>query len=224
MRLTIFAATGGIGREMLVQALAAGHDVTAVARRPEQLAGLGVRVVGTDLADADPAVLRSAVGGADAVLSGLGARTAGDAAAGVVRRGTQAIIKAMQETGVRRLVVVSAASVGTVASPGRPHPPRYNPGDGLVMRHVIAPIAKALFRRQYADLALMEDAVRASGLDWTISRPPRLLDRRLRRRYRTAYEKNVRTGMFIARSDVAAHMLAVAAQPATVGHVIGIAY
>ena len=68
------------------------------------------------------------------------------------------------------------------------------------------------------------DAVRASGLDWTISRPPRLLDRRLRRRYRIAYEKNVRTGMFIARSDVAAHMLAVTVRPATVGRVIGIAY
>jgi len=64
------------------------------------------------------------------------------------------------------------------------------------------------------------DAVRASGLDWTISRLPRLLDRR----YRIAYEKNVRTGMFIARSDVAAHMLAVTGRPATVGRVIGIAY
>lgn len=32
MKLTIFAATGGIGRQLLGQAIAAGHDVTAVAR------------------------------------------------------------------------------------------------------------------------------------------------------------------------------------------------
>ena len=37
MKLTVIAATGGIGREVLQQALAAGHDVTAVARHPERL-------------------------------------------------------------------------------------------------------------------------------------------------------------------------------------------
>ena len=51
----IVSATGGIGRQLLEQALAAGHDVTA------------------GLASADPAALRPAVEGADAVLSGLGA-------------------------------------------------------------------------------------------------------------------------------------------------------
>lgn len=34
MKLTIFAATGGIGGHALEQALAAGHDVTAVVRNP----------------------------------------------------------------------------------------------------------------------------------------------------------------------------------------------
>jgi uncharacterized protein YbjT (DUF2867 family) len=37
MRLTIFAATGGIGRQLVDQAVAAGHDVTAVARNPQNL-------------------------------------------------------------------------------------------------------------------------------------------------------------------------------------------
>ncbi len=32
MKLTIIAATGGVGRELLEQAVAAGHDVTAVVR------------------------------------------------------------------------------------------------------------------------------------------------------------------------------------------------
>src|ERR1039457_6879483 len=39
MKLTIFAATGGIGRQILEQAIAAGHDVTAVARNPQKLPG-----------------------------------------------------------------------------------------------------------------------------------------------------------------------------------------
>src|SRR5581483_4677750 len=56
MRLTVFGATGGIGRQLLAQAIAAGHDVTAVARNPRDLPP-EVRVVTADLSDPDPAVL-----------------------------------------------------------------------------------------------------------------------------------------------------------------------
>ncbi len=71
MKVTIIAATGGVGRELVTQALAAGHQVTAVARRPRDLPPQ-VRVVTADLRQPDPAALESAVRGADAVLSGLG--------------------------------------------------------------------------------------------------------------------------------------------------------
>src|SRR6184192_2219843 len=185
MRLTIFAATGGTGRQVLDQAIAAGHDVTAVVRNPRKL-GREVRVVKADLSAPDPGVLESAVRGADAVISALGAVSRSDV--GVAWQGTRAIVQAMKATGVRRIVVVSAAPISTVASPGRPNPPRHNPGDGFFMRHVAAPLAKAAFRRHYEDLALMEDLLRDSDLDWTVTRPPRLLDGRLTADYRTAYE------------------------------------
>src|SRR3954451_6194820 len=120
MKLTIFAATGGIGRQLLEQALAAGHDVTAVARNPRSL-DRKARIVTADLTAADPAVLASAVDGSDAVLSGLGPRKP-RSEAGITSRGTEAILTAMQTTGVRRIVVVSAAPIGTVPSPGRPNP------------------------------------------------------------------------------------------------------
>lgn len=222
MRLTILAATGGIGSQIFAQAVAAGHDVTAVVRNPSRVPDSPARVVVDDLADADPATMQEAVRGADAVLSGLGARSAAEA--GVASRGTRTVAEAMQATGVRRIVVVSAASVGTVPSPGRPNPPRHNPGDGFFMRHIAAPLAKAAFRRHYEDLALMEDLLRDSDLDWTVTRPPRLLDGRLTRAYRTAYEQNVRAGMFISRADVAHLMLDVLGRPETINRVIGIAY
>jgi putative NADH-flavin reductase len=120
MKLTIVAATGGIGRQLLEQALAAGHEVTAVVRNPNKLSR-EVRTVTADLTAADPAALQSAVAGADAVLSGLGPRS--NAEAGITWRGTRAIVAAMQATGVRRIVAVSAAPIGTVPSPGRPKPP-----------------------------------------------------------------------------------------------------
>jgi uncharacterized protein YbjT (DUF2867 family) len=120
--------------------------------------------------------------------------------------------------------VVSAAPIGTVPSPGRPHPPKHDPGDGFVMRHVLVPVVKRVLRAHYADTALMEDIVRDSGLEWTIVRPPRLLDKPLTGHYRTALDQNPRGGSSIARADVAHLMLAVLDQPAMRQRIVGIAY
>jgi putative NADH-flavin reductase len=220
MKLTIFAATGGIGRHLLSQALAAGHDVTAVARNPAALPA-GVRAVRADLATAPPAALATTVGGADAVLSALGPRS--KAEYGIAATGTAAITGAMQAAAVRRVVVVSAAPVGTVASPERPRPPRHDPGDGFVMAHVLSPLVTAALRDQYADLARMEDILAGSGLDWTAVRPPRLTNKAQTGGYRTASGRNLRRGLTVSRADVAHLMLAVLGQPDTIGQTIGIA-
>jgi putative NADH-flavin reductase len=221
MRLTIIAATGGIGRQLVGQAVAGGHEVTAVARNPRDLP-TGIRVVRADLsADATDA-LKDAVDGADAVLSGLGPRVKTDA--GVAARGTRSIVDAMHATDARRLLVVSAAPIGTVVSPGRPNPPKHDPGDGFVMRHVMNPLIRRILREHYADLAVMEDVVRDSGLQWTIIRPPQLTDTPWTGKYRTAYGQNLRRGLKVSRADVADLMLALVAQPESIGPVVGVAY
>jgi putative NADH-flavin reductase len=221
MKLTIFAATGGIGARVLEQAIDAGHDVTAVVRNPKKL-GRAARVVRADLASPDPAALESAVRGADAVVSALGAVSASDL--GVAWRGTRAIVEAMQAACVRRIVVVSAAPISTVPSPGRPTPPRHDPGDGFFMRYVLSPLIKAVLRQHYADLARMEDVLRDSGLDWTVVRPPRLTDKALTGTYRTASGQNLRRGLRISRADVAHLMLRVIDEPRTIRQAIGVAY
>jgi putative NADH-flavin reductase len=92
------------------------------------------------------------------------------------------------------------------------------------MRNLFNPLIKAALRKHYADLALMEDILRDSGLDWTIVRPPRLTDKQLTGTYRTAYGQNLRRGLFISRADVAHLMLRVLEQPETIKQTIGIAY
>jgi putative NADH-flavin reductase len=224
MKLTIFAATGGIGRQLLEQAVDAGHDVTAVVRHPQKLPGKlsgQVHVVSADLAAPDPATLAAAVRGADGVLSGLGPRS--KAETGIVARGTQAIVAAMETAGARRIVVVSAAPVGTVPSPGRPNPPKRDPGDGYLMRHLLNPLIKTVFGQNYADLARMEDILRDSDLDWTVVRPPRLTDKPLTGSYRTAHGQNLRRGLVVSRADVAHYMLRALQQPETIRQTIGIA-
>ena len=209
MKITIFAATGGIGRQALEQAFAAGHDVTAVVRDPRNLPATPARVLTADLADAEPAALSSAVAGAGAVLSCLGSRSKADAEAGIVWHGTLAITAAMRASGVRRIIVVSAAPVGTVPSPARPAPPRYDPGDGFLLRHLLVPVVKA--------------ALRDSDLDWTVVRPPRLTGKPLTGTYRMAYDQNLRHGMSISRADVAHVMLRVLAEPQTFRRTVSVA-
>lgn len=221
MKLTIFAATGGVGRLALQQAVAAGYDVTAVVRDPTKVPA-AVPVVEADLAAADPAVLQAAVAGADAVLSALGPRSSAEA--GVASRGARAIVAAMGATGVRRIVVVSSAAIFTVPSPGRPRPPKHDPGNGVFMRHLVFPLLGAALRKQYADLAVMEDVVGDSGLDWTVVRPNRLTGKATTGTYRTARGQNVRHGRSISRGDVAHLMLRVLEQPDTIEQAVAIAY
>jgi uncharacterized protein YbjT (DUF2867 family) len=222
MNITVFGATGGIGGHALRQALTAGHQVTAVVRDPAKLTGpTPSRTITADLTTAEPAIFDAAVSDADAVLSCLGPRSRSDV--GITASASNAIVRAMKATDTRRIVVVSAAPIGTTASPGRPNPPKHDPGDGLFMRTVLGPMIKTILRANYADLALMEDALRDSGLDWTVVRPPRLTDKPLTGTYRTARDENVRGGTTISRADVAHLMLATTTRPDTVGHTIGIA-
>jgi len=220
MKLVIFAATGGIGRAAVDQALAAGHEVTAAVRNPSRLPPR-VRGVQVDLSAPDAAAIESAIAGNDAVLSALGPRSRADI--GIAAPGTRAIISAMQATGVRRIVVVSAAPTSTIAVLRRPNPPRHDPGDGFFMRHVLTPMIGRILRAHYVDLAEMEEDLRESGLEWTVVRPPRLNDKPFTGGYRRAYGRNIRGGFAIPRADVAHLMLHVLDQPESIGQYIGVA-
>jgi hypothetical protein len=129
----------------------------------------------------------------------------------------------MQAEHVRRIIIVSAAPVGPVPVPGQPRPPKHDPGDGFFMRYLGSRIARTMFGRHYADLAETEQILRDSGLEWTVSRPPRLTDKPMTGVYRVALNRNIRGGFSVSRADVAHHMLRMVDQPETVKQVVGIA-
>ena len=135
MKLALFGATGGVGREVLSQAVAAGHAVRAVVRNPSKLSA-GVDVIRQDLATPDVEVLAAALRDVDAVISAVGPNRA--AQAGIVARATAAITHAMDGAGVRRLVVISAAPVGVVPVDPPTTAASLRPGDDLLMRHLLA--------------------------------------------------------------------------------------
>jgi putative NADH-flavin reductase len=223
MNITVFGATGRTGSHVMRQAIDAGHRVTVIVRDPAGLAGANPhRVITASVRTAPDEVLVEAVSGADAVLSALGPRSRADI--GIATAATTAIVRAMKAGDARRIIVLSAAPVSTTPSPGRPRPPRHDPGEGFVMRTVLTPMIQRVLSYNYTDLARMEDVLRDSGLDWTSVRPPQLTDKPRTGHYRTATEQNLRGGVRIARADLADLMLNAIGQPETFGHAIGVAY
>ena len=209
MKLTIFGASGVTGTFLTEQALAAGHQVSAVVRDPARLSvagSPGLRVVTADLMD--PLAISPAVAGADAVLATFGPRGTGPTR--VLREGTRSVIEAMRKEGARRLVLVSGSIVA-------------DEGEGPAMRYLVKPLARrTVLRHVAADMRLAEEEIRESGLDWTIVRPPRLTSR-ASGTYRTAIDRNLTRGVTVSRADLAACMLAIIGDPATIHHHIGIA-
>ncbi|MFE3029980.1 NAD(P)-dependent oxidoreductase, partial [Nocardia tengchongensis] len=108
MNVAIFGATGTIGRHVVTQALAAGHQVTVLVRDPAKLTVTHERLRAVTGDVLDPAAVERTVIGQDAVIVALGAGRKG-----VVRaEGTRLIIEAMNRTGVKRLICQSTLGVG----------------------------------------------------------------------------------------------------------------
>lgn len=191
MKLAVFGATGGIGGQFVTQALEQGHTVTAVVRDPQRFThpsdpALHV-VTAPDLKDA-------VVSGCDVAVSAIGPRRRSDVT--VASTATRGILHALDRAGVSRFVAVSAMPVGPVPQ-----------GEGFLGRRLVYPLISRVLAGVYADLAVMERDIAASGLTWTVVRPPRLNDKP-RGDYRIAVGGNVPNGHFVSRSEVAHAMLA----------------
>lgn len=153
MKLVVLGASGQTGAEIVRQGLAAGHDVTAFVRSPNRLAAVDPRLV-VKAGDArNAADLREALTGQEAVISTLGSNRASDA---LIARSTVALLEAASKTGVRRMLMLSVAR-------------NYKPT--LVIR-ALAQIMKGVVADRWAG----EDALKHSGLDWTIVYAAKLTD------------------------------------------------
>ena len=187
MRLLIFGATGGTGRELVRQALDQGHAVTAFARDPAVLNARGdLRAVAGDVLDA--AAVERAVAGHDAVLCALGSPATRP---GKVRsEGTLNILWAMESSGPRRLICQSTIGIGDSRAL---LPPLY--------RYVLVPL---LLRATFAEHERQEAVVRSSELEWTVVRAGALTDGERTGRYRHGFPPTERSIEFeVSRADIA---------------------
>ena len=206
MKLLVLGATGGIGLELVKQAIEKQHEVTAFVRNPDALEAFGNKVAtvkGDLLSSSD---LNRVIQGHDAILSGFGARVPiakGDH--DLLTRFSTALIDATERTPLRRVLVVSVA---------------------FLFRNVLIPPAYLLGRLFFPsivrDAANMEEQIVRSDLDWTLVRPPQLTDTPRTGRYRFRVGTLPSLGFKISRADVADYMLRALEDNTTIGEIVGV--
>ncbi|MGI5159480.1 NAD(P)-dependent oxidoreductase [Microbispora sp. CA-102843] len=155
MNLTLIGSTGRTGRHVLAEALRRGHRVTAFTRNAAALEARPHVVVEGDGRDLEK--MRAAVAGANAVISIINGGDSRDPHRAA--QATRTIMRAMTETGVRRLIATTPYPI--VAR--RPFPLMW--------------LLRRLLATPYADARDLEQAVSTGDLDWTIVRLTRLTDR-----------------------------------------------
>src|SRR6516225_94508 len=209
MNITVFGATGGTGTAMVAQALAAGHEVTAVVRDPARMKVARhprLRVVTADVMN--PASIAPALAGTDAAVNTVGPHGLGRTT--IQQDSVRSILQAMHQVGARRLLHISGSST-------------VDDGESWYMRFPVKPLARATFLgNSCTDMRGAESLIRASDMDWTIFRPP-ALNSKPARGYRTAIDRNLPHGFSVTRADLAACMVAMLPEPAIVHHHVGVA-
>jgi len=191
-KLLVLGATGGTGRLIVSQALARGHEVTALVRSPGKASDLkGARLVIGDVRDEK--ALREALKGQDAVVSALGTPASPFREVTLLSTATRAFVDAMNAEHVSRLVCITGMGAGDSAGHG-----------GFLFDNVIFPL---LLKKVYADKNRQEAIVRNSGLDWILVRPSVLNDKPSRASVRALTDPSGFHGGTIAREDVATFVL-----------------
>lgn len=155
-KIVVFGAGGKAGSRVLAEAVARGHEVTAVVRDPAKHAGLaraGVRLAAGDVTDAKS--VAAAAAGQDAAISTV---FRADADPGeFYTAAAQALVAGLAEAGVVRLVTVAVGTALEVAPGVAVHDSAEFPAE-----------YRAFSVGHSAEIAVFT----ASGLDWAVVTPP----------------------------------------------------
>lgn len=194
MKLLIIGSTGGTGKLLVADALSEGLHVIALARQPASINSHNarLRVVSGNVLDRQSLV--QAMTGVTVVVSALGiggllaSRQAGD----TLSKGTANILAAMDDVGINRLVAISSVGVED------------DPTEGFVYRRILKP---NFLDPLYADMRIMEALIAQSGLNWTLVRPPRLIDKAPTGKYHVTIGHNVPYARTLTRGDLSQFVL-----------------
>lgn len=192
MKLLIIGASRGVGARLLEQSLDRGHQVTALARSPNEIKSesQNLRIIKGDIRDAE--AVKAAVKGQDAVCIAIGIGPTRKPVS-VFSEGTKNVVEAMTVNSVGRLICVTGIGAGDSRNHG-----------GFLYDCIIYPL---LLKSIYEDKDIQESIIKESSLNWLIVRPGFLTDGPVTGKYRAITDlTGIKAGK-ISRSDVAHFIL-----------------
>jgi putative NADH-flavin reductase len=212
MKITIFGASGATGKNVVEQALAQGNEVTAFVRNPEKIDIQNDKLTVTQGDVTNAQDVENAVAAVDGVLVTLGASP--DMQADIVmEEGTRNIIDGMKKHGVKRIIVQSSYPMSG-SREGITFLKEMGMGDEQI----------AMVQPVLDDKAKQEDAIRNSGLEYTIVRPLMLNNEPKTGEYRVGENLVIKVGDAISRADVADFMLKELTENKFIGKTVTLAY
>jgi putative NADH-flavin reductase len=195
MKLTIFGASGGTGKQLVEQALARGDEVIAFVRNPLKIA-IGhphLKIAAGELTDAE-AVAR-AIAGSNAVLSALGPKMGRGPSSKPITMGILNILAAMKRHSVQRLVLSWGPSIPS-------------PNDNLTLPFkLLYALVKLTSKSAYLESSDVNVALHSSDRDWTIVRVMAPNNKPKTGNIRIGYLGKGQVGIKISRADLAEFML-----------------
>jgi putative NADH-flavin reductase len=192
MKIVVFGASGKTGFIFVERALVDGHLVTAFVRSPARM-GIQHRNLTCFQGDVmDAAAVEKAITGQEAVISVLGPTRI--PVAGMLEMAAKNLVTAMQKTSVRRLISTTGAGV---------RDPLDQP---KLADHIMKGLLRLMAGEALRDAEANVKIIRASDLDWTIVRFPRLVDGDRTGKYQIGYVGKD-SGLRISRADAADFIL-----------------
>ena len=185
VRVGVVGGTGRTGRRVVSRLRKAGCHVRILARRESEIPPIGVEVVYGDALHFD--TIEGFCAGLDVLICTLGPDE--DSPPDLCSRATELMVQAMRKNGVKRLIVQSGAIIG-------------NERLGAFYRFLGS---LESIQHELADRRKQERIVRASGLEWTLIRPPRL-SRDTERGHAEVTEEKIKLLDHVSRAEVAEAM------------------
>ena len=210
MKIALFGATGGTGKNVLKRALAAGHEVIVFARKPDTVAVTHerLRVERGDVLDS--ASFSGKLAGVDAVISTVGPPsnfTPGT----LISQGANNLVTGCMSAGVKRFVHES----GIIASDGA----ELSGGSRFALS-----LLRMLVGKLYQEKIAAEATIRASALEWVIVRPPVLDHSAATGSYQAGVGARISPIKALSHDDVAEFLVKAATEPQWARQIVNVGH
>lgn len=194
MKVFLFGATGGTGKQILKQLIEAGHHVKALVRNPSKLREDfplsikdGLEIIQGELYETDK--LTHELEGCEVVISALGTGK-DNSYTEVYSQGGKNILKAMRASDAKKLITITSGLID-MSDPST---------DNFFMNRIMRPN----FNKVYYDQTRWETILdETHDIDWICVRPTNLTNKPFMGEYRVNLNHCPKKGWKISRADLA---------------------